>query len=57
MGKDYWKGLYAWLKNQVQKTGCISQKDLQMLHLTDDPKQVADIIERHYQRHRDLKNF
>lgn len=57
MGKEYWNGLLGWIKTTMMANGCISEKDLDLLHVTDDPEEVADIIEKHYQRDRAERNF
>lgn len=57
MGADYWKGLVDWIKETVLKNGCISEGDLDLFRITDDPEEVANGIERHYQRYRSLHNF
>lgn len=57
MGKDYWVGLMAWIKDTLLTSGCISSEDLDLIHITDDPEEVANGIERHYQRHQVKRNF
>lgn len=57
MGKAYWKDLIEWLKKIVLAEGCISEEDLQLIRLTDDPEEVANGIERHYQRNKVERNF
>ncbi len=57
MGKSYWTGMMDWLKSTVFEHKCIDQTDLNMLIFTDDPEEVANGIERHYQRDRALRNF
>lgn len=57
MGSHYWKGLIDWMKNTMFTEHCISENDLKMLIITDDPEEVANGIERHYQRERAQKNF
>ena len=57
MGKEYWEGLIDWIKATVMDHGCISEDDLNLIHITDDPEEVANGIERHFQRNRTLKNF
>lgn len=57
MGKSYWDGLIEWIKNTMLGHGCISTEDLDLMHITDDPEEVANGIERHYQRHRNDRNF
>lgn len=57
LGTDYWPGLIDWLATTVQGHGCISPEDLKLIHITDDPEEVANGIERHFQRHRSQRNF
>lgn len=57
MGATYWEGLIDWIKNTVLTQGCISPEDLDLIHITDDPEEVANGIERHYQRFRTQRNF
>ncbi|MBS4166180.1 Uncharacterized protein NEOC65_001260 [Neochlamydia sp. AcF65] len=57
MGKDYWKGIIDWIKSTMLAQQCISENDLKLISLTDDPEEVANGIERHYQRNHVLKNF
>jgi uncharacterized protein (TIGR00730 family) len=44
-GKDYWQPLIDWLKDTMLAQGCISKEDLDLFSLTDDPEEVAKIIE------------
>ena len=57
MGKEYWKGMLEWIRSTVLKEKCLNEKDLELLIITDDPEEVANGIERHYQRDRAAKNF
>lgn len=57
MGTEFWMGMIDWMKGTLLKSGCISPEDLDLIHLTDDPEEVANGIERHYQRHRISRNF
>lgn len=57
MGSSYWAGLIDWIKETVLGHGCISPEDLNLMHITDDPEEVANGIERHYQRDRAERNF
>ena len=47
-GTDYWSGLLDWLQNVMLKNGCISEEDLRLYKLSDDPEQVALDIRRWY---------
>lgn len=57
IGKNYWEGLISWLRETVLEQACISPEDLDLIHITDDPEEVANGIERHYQKHRSERNF
>src|SRR6201995_1988038 len=35
-GTEYWGGLYEWLDKTVRAGGKVSEKDMHLLHLTDD---------------------
>lgn len=57
MGSAYWKGMMDWLVGTILEHQCISEEDIKMIHITDDPVEVANGIERHYQRDRAERNF
>ncbi len=57
MGSEYWKGLIDWIYSKVLEEKCVDEKDLKLMFITDDPAEVANGIERHYQRDRAPKNF
>lgn len=60
MGKSYWSGLKDWLKNVVLKEGCISPEDFDLFIITDDPDEIAEGIESHFEtvkKAKTLKNF
>ncbi|MBS0624958.1 MAG: TIGR00730 family Rossman fold protein [Verrucomicrobia bacterium] len=58
VGKDYWKGMLDWLKSTVLLGhGNIKAKDLELIHLSDDPDEIADGIEKHYRQVKSLENF
>jgi hypothetical protein len=57
MGQSYWLEMIGWIRNTMLAHGCIAEKDLNMLQITDDPEEVANGIERHYQKDRAFKNF
>jgi uncharacterized protein (TIGR00730 family) len=46
VGRDYWSGLLDWLRDTVQADGRIGAGDLDLLTLTDDPAEAADIMVR-----------
>ena len=43
-GSQYWNGLLNWIRDPALKEGKISEKDLQLLHLTDSPAEVVQIV-------------
>ncbi|HEX3780484.1 MAG TPA: TIGR00730 family Rossman fold protein [Pseudonocardiaceae bacterium] len=47
-GKSYWGGLYGWLREQVLAGGKLSEKDLDLLHLTDDIDDAVRVVEDSY---------
>ncbi len=57
VGKDYWKGLLEWLKNTALAHGNIKPIDFDLIHLSDDPDEIADGIEKHYRQAQSLENF
>lgn len=57
MGKEYWEGLMGWIKDTMLASECISPDDLKLMQITDSPAEVANGIERHFQRDRAERNF
>ncbi|HVJ64363.1 MAG TPA: TIGR00730 family Rossman fold protein [Bdellovibrionota bacterium] len=51
VGKEYWKPLYAFLKNTLLAEGMVKEKDFEDLHLTDDPNEVAKIIDKAWHKY------
>jgi hypothetical protein len=43
-GRDYWGGLVEWIKDQLLSHQTISPGDLDIIHLTDDPAEVLEIV-------------
>ena len=44
VGRDYWSGLIAWIRDTQLAAGAISPGDLDLLKITDDPQEAVDII-------------
>jgi uncharacterized protein (TIGR00730 family) len=44
----YWKGLFEWLRNQAEANGYIDADDLNLVRISDDPKEIVDIIKSWY---------
>ena len=49
VGTAFWSGLLDWIKDQMLTAGSISHEDLDLVHLTDDPAEVVDIVKRSQQ--------
>ena len=43
-GRDYWSGLLEWLRKTMLARGNISEADLDLMVVTDDPAEVRDLI-------------
>ena len=48
---NYWKGLIDWIKDKMLKDGKISENDINIFRMSDDPQEVADIIGKAYDNH------
>lgn len=57
VGKDYWRGMLDWLENTVLAHGNIKVKDYDLIHVTDDPDEIANGIEKHFRQTKSLENF
>lgn len=47
VGKEYWDGLMHWIKTTMLKENTISKEDIDLIKLTDDPKEVLSMINAH----------
>ncbi len=43
-GKSYWQGMVDWLKQTAVSAGNIGASDLNLFHVTDDPKEAVRIV-------------
>jgi uncharacterized protein (TIGR00730 family) len=43
-GSAYWAGLLSWIRDFAMKEGKVTEQDLKLLHLTDSPAEVVQII-------------
>lgn len=57
MGREYWAGLLAWIKERLLAGRLISAEDMSLFHVTDDPREAAGIIQEFYQKQTILTNF
>jgi len=57
MGKEYWSGLFDWIKKTMLAEGNISEIDLQLFSMTDDPKVSVQIVTDFYKGAEHAPNF
>lgn len=57
IGSEYWGGLVDWIKNTMVENKTISEEDVDLFHLTDDPNEAVQIICDFYQQHTLSPNF
>ena len=46
VGSAFFGGLVAWIKSKLLAEGMISEEDLGLIQVTDDPREVVDIVRR-----------
>ena len=57
MGKSYWQKFLDWMTETAVAEGCISQGDLEIFHVCDEPDEVVQIIKEFGLRHGYVTNF
>ncbi|HEX9615536.1 MAG TPA: TIGR00730 family Rossman fold protein [Bacteroidota bacterium] len=57
MGKEYWGGLIQWMRNTMIPAGTITESDLALFSVTDEPQEAATIIEEFYRKTAVVTNF
>lgn len=57
VGKDFWGGMFDWIKNSLLEEGKISAKDLDLFHLVDDSDEALKIIDNFYSQYTLKPNF
>lgn len=50
-GSHFWQGFLDWLRNAVLSKAFISEDDLHLLRLSDQPAEVAEAVQRWYMKH------
>lgn len=45
-GSEYWRGLVSWLRDTMCAQGKIDPRDLDIFHVTDDPREAVAIVTR-----------
>ena len=46
VGSDYWTGLIDWLRQRLLADGRISQQDLDIIQVLDEPEEIVDAIRK-----------
>ena len=46
VGSDYWGGLIDWIKDKLLKEERVSQEDLDILQVMDDPEEIVKHIQK-----------
>jgi uncharacterized protein (TIGR00730 family) len=52
MGTDYWSGMIDWIRATLLKEAAINPEDVDLLRLTDDPREAVHIITAYERSHR-----
>lgn len=47
VGTDYYRGLMDWVTNTMLREGTVSEEDLDIIRITDDPHEVVAIMREH----------
>ncbi|MCX7760563.1 MAG: TIGR00730 family Rossman fold protein [Hydrogenothermaceae bacterium] len=47
-GKEYWEGLYNWLRDKVAADGYLEREDLVIFSIIDDIDKIVEYIEKFY---------
>jgi uncharacterized protein (TIGR00730 family) len=50
VGTDYWRGMLDWMREVQLPAGAISETDLGLLRLTDDPDEAVSIVQAYASR-------
>src|SRR5204863_41474 len=56
-GPEYWGGMMSWLQDAILKAKNIADEDFRLLHITDSPAEVVEIVEAGDGRRRQQKEL
>jgi len=57
VGKDYWEGLFKWIKDVLIKRKTISPEDLDLIKIVDTPTEAVAEIDKFYSQYLLSPNF
>lgn len=57
VGKDYWQGLFQWIKDVLIKEKNINEEDLDLIRLVDTPTEAVAVIDEFYSQYLLTPNF
>jgi uncharacterized protein (TIGR00730 family) len=57
VGREYWQGLYDWIKNTLAQQRSISPEDLELVELVDTEDEVVEILTNFYDQFAISPNF
>jgi len=57
VGKEFWGGLFDWVKTTLLDAGNISAKDLDLIHLVDSADEVLEVLNDFYKEYDLRPNF
>ncbi len=58
VGKEFWGGMHEWIRNiMLEKFNNVSEKDMELFTIVDDPEEVVQIIDAFYKKHHLSPNF
>jgi uncharacterized protein (TIGR00730 family) len=57
VGKDFWSGLFEWIKDTMLAEGNISPEDLNLVNLVDTPTEAVQVIDEFYSKYLLSPNF
>ncbi len=57
MGRQFWAGLFEWVKTSMLAHGKISPEDLDLIHIADSPEEAVQYIDEFYSKYLLSPNF
>lgn len=57
LGREYWSGLFDWVKNIMLEDRKISPEDLDLINVADTPEQAVQFIDEFYSKYLLSPNF